>query len=251
MGQDWGDSDFEGFRRNRKRRRLEAGPKRDLGRRAGVLREIEATEAAEMANERMSREVHEFFSDATRTAAEIVARFTEEVESEHSQHITQEMLDFLHDAVNRAQDMIIELRSRGDVSTVGIAEMEANLQNILGHQLDEFRDAGTAQLGDKHIGQDPFAESTHRDEARDSDLLSSVGEAEPREIEEHLVAEVVETSDDTDVEDSADDVEIPAFLRRLAGDQKRLVATLKSLVATEAMTKDEALGVFHALAGQD
>lgn len=237
MSQDWADSKFEGFRRNRKRRKLEAGPQRNLGRRAGVLRELEATEAKEMANERMSREVHEFFSDATRTAAEIVARVTEEVECEHSEHITTDMIEFLHDAVNRAQEMILQLRGRDDISTIGVAEMEANIHNIVGATLDAFRDEGTAQLDDKHIGQDPFA--------TDADL--SV-DAEPEvsgdalEIEEHLVADVVEQPAKAQPE-----IEVPAFLMRLAGDQEKLIAALKSLVATGAMTKEEALAMFHAV----
>src|SRR5262249_24520853 len=35
-------------------------------------------------------------------------------------------------------------------------ELEPQVHNLVGFQLDHFRHEGTAQLEDKHIGQDPF-----------------------------------------------------------------------------------------------
>ncbi len=232
MAQKWDDSGFEGYRRDRKRRHLATtGPKRDMGRRAGVLRELEQAEHEEMRNEQMSREVHEFFSDATRTAASIVAKVAEEQETVQCENISQDMLEFLHDAISRAQALITQLRSRQG-GGVGMETIETDVHNIVGQQLDQFRHEGTAQLHDKHIGQDPFADVELPD-------MASVAD-EPLTIDEHLVADTVEPEPKANP-----DVEVPEWLAKL--DTPKLQTTLKMLVSQQVMSKEDAIAIFYAL----
>jgi polyhydroxyalkanoate synthesis regulator phasin len=149
------ESSFEEYRRDRTFRRLQnSGPSRPMGKNSQILQQIEAAEHHEVREERLTREVHEFFADATRTAANIVQKIHGTAEEEVVQRMRSEIQDFLQDVIRRAGLFLSEMKRRpgGPVEQ----ELDANMQNLVGAQLDEFRHEGTAQLQDKHIGQDPF-----------------------------------------------------------------------------------------------
>ena len=149
------DSGFEKFRRERTKQRLTSGePLRDLGNQASVLRQLEMAEAAEIQDERLSREVTEFFEEATRTAASIMARVAETQEQQATEQVSDEMQEFLVDAIQRMGTFVDVLKDLGGAD--GERIMETHMQNLVGPMLDSFRLEGTAHLEDQHLGQDPF-----------------------------------------------------------------------------------------------
>lgn len=155
MRQDNLESSFEKYRRDRKFRRLQkSGPARPMGKNAAILQQLEDAEKSEIRDERLTREVHDFFSDATRAAADIVQRIAGSHEEESALKIRTDIEDFLTDVISRAETFMRALAtSRGG----GLEQdLEPKMHNLVGKQLDEFRHEGTAQLEDKHIGQDPF-----------------------------------------------------------------------------------------------
>ncbi|HLQ37388.1 MAG TPA: hypothetical protein VK348_06290, partial [Planctomycetota bacterium] len=64
--------------------------------------------------------------------------------------------EFLLDAFSRMNNFVLQILNsrRGPVAE---QQIETHMQNLIGPMLDEFRNAGTAILNDKHVGQDPFA----------------------------------------------------------------------------------------------
>ena len=148
------DSGFENYRRERTRRRLNAGqPLRHLGDQAELRRELEKAEAAELQDERISREVTEFFEDAKRTAASIVKKVAEMQETASTERVSEEMQEFLVDAIQRMGDFVNLLKegAMGDSENI-----EPHMHNLVGPMLDSFRLEGTAQLENQHLGEDPF-----------------------------------------------------------------------------------------------
>lgn len=149
------DSGFENFRRKRNKQCLTSGePLRNLGTQANVLRQLEEAEAAEIQDERLSREVTEFFEEATRTAAAIMARVAETQEQQATEQVSEEMQEFLVDAIQRMGTFVDVLKDLGGAD--GERIMETHMQNLVGPMLDSFRLEGTAHLEDQHLGQDPF-----------------------------------------------------------------------------------------------
>lgn len=154
---DWQRS-FEEYRRDRTARRLQDGQAhRPLGPNADVLQELEAAERRELLNARLTREVQDFFEDATRTVATLVKQVTAEEEQSCAERIRSEMEDFLEDVIRRAESFMQALRVDEDPRAE--AHLEPRLGNLVGRPLDAFRHEGTAELADKHIGQDPFKTS--------------------------------------------------------------------------------------------
>lgn len=164
-----------------------------------ALRELELVEEREVRDQQLTREVHEFFASATRQAAGIVERVAKEAEAEVGQRIEQEMESFLIDALARMNTFVMTVMQQRR-APVAEQHLEPDVTNLVGHSLDEFRWAGTADVGDKHIGQDPFAtdlEEVCREFRGDaaSEPAVAAEEAAPAPavaIEEHLVASVVE-----------------------------------------------------------
>lgn len=175
------DSSFEKYRRDRTFRRLQnAADQKADSNASSVLRQLEAAERSEVRSETLSREVHDFFADATRTAAGIVQHISETHEERAGQRVHHEIEDFLHDVIRRAEVFMTALqlnREPGAQQT----EMEATVRNIVGHQLDEFRAEGTAQLNDKHFGQDPFI--TPATDAEEPAAAPTSSESHPSALE--------------------------------------------------------------------
>lgn len=150
------DEGFEKYRKERQRRRLTAEPVRPLGEQHHALRELEQVEHREQVERQLSREVHEFLECATKTAANIVQKVAASARERVCAQLESEMEDFLLDAAARLNHFVGDMLSsrRGQVAE---QRMEPHVHNLVGAPLDGFRWAGTANLADKHIGQDPFA----------------------------------------------------------------------------------------------
>ncbi|MBK8976829.1 MAG: hypothetical protein IPM29_13000 [Planctomycetes bacterium] len=226
---------FENYRRERNRRRLDAGPVRDLGRNANVLRQIEEAEAREARNARLTREVQEFFEDATRTAAGIVSQVAQSAEQELQHQIAREMSEFLTATIQRAQEFVQLMQQQG--GRVSSQDLEPHVRNLVGSKLDEFRWAGTAQVRDQHIGLDPFRidvgtpQSAHEASGQDDDAGGPVrggargrGEDDDdgtRRLDyEHLPLEIeVVGGDEATAEDAPDPIEGHFIAEALGLDQ--------------------------------
>lgn len=191
----YSDQGFDDYRRERKRMRAKIGPQPTaLGYENSALRELEQVEAQEVRDQQLTREVHEFFATATRQAAAIVEKVARDAQQEAGQRVEQEMESFLIDALTRMNNFVLAVLQ---VKRGGVAEtqMEPKIGNLEGNSLDEFRWSGTAEVADKHIGQDPFA--TDVDDVR-REFRTQVGENSPDgppvavPIDQHLVAAVTD-----------------------------------------------------------
>ena len=266
---------FDDFRKERQRMRAKLGPvPSTLGYENKALRELEQVEAREQLEQRLTREVHEFFASATRQAADIVERVSHDAQQEAGARVEQEMESFLIDALSRMNAFVVSmLQQRRPPGAT--AEMEPMVQRIVGDSLDEFRWEGTADVGDKHIGQDPFAidvEDVRRE------FRAQVGEASTDEestlpIDEHLVASVrdddaVAAATDEPPADEVDAVAdaepaVEAAREGAAGGEaetgepaiagpspaaelERFKSALKSLVRQGTMSRDEAKAAWQA-----
>ena len=109
------DSRFEQFRRDRNLRRAQASAEstEPTHRHTTISKALEAAEARELRDQTLTREVHEFFADATRVAASIVQKFSEKHADEKGGRVSSEMEDFLRDAIRRAETFIQMLRKQG------------------------------------------------------------------------------------------------------------------------------------------
>ncbi len=187
------DQGFDDFRKERKRLQNRLGPQASaLGYENHALRELEQAEAQEVRDQQLTREVHDFFAAATRQAAAIVNRVSRDVIQETGAKVEQEMESFLIDSLARMNTFVLTVlhQRRGPVAETHV---EPRIGNLVGETLDEFRWAGTAEVGDKHIGQDPFATAVDdvRREFRQQVSAAAVmaGDAAVP-IDEHLVATV-------------------------------------------------------------
>lgn len=151
------DQDFEQFRRERQRGK-QPSPTRDAavgGYDNRALRELQKVEQREVQEQQLSRDVQDFFAEATRQAKSIVERVARDAEEDTKFRVEKEVEAFLLDALQRMQHVVGAMvgRSRGDIAET---QVEASVGNLVGPRLDEFRAAGTAALADKHVGKDPF-----------------------------------------------------------------------------------------------
>ena len=257
---------FDDFRKERQRMRAKLGPATSaLGYENQALRELEQVEAREVRDQQLTREVHEFFATATRQAAGIVEKVARDAQAQTGARVEQEMEAFLIDALARMNTLVVTLlqQRRGQVAE---AQVEPKVGNLVGESLDEFRWEGTAEVGDKHIGQDPF--DTDVDEVR-KEFRAQIGGLNAGEgaapdampIEQHLVA-AVQQEDPQDERETpsgaAEDLpavpSAPARPAKVAagnpspkesqptpeGELDRFKEALKALVRQGTMTREEA-----------
>ena len=248
---------FESFRRERNKRRYEEGPLRPLGQNAAILREIEEADAREARNQQLTREVQDFFAEATRTAATIVAQVAESAEQQHQESVAHEMSDFLSATIRRAQ-LFVELMRDCERRGVAQTDVQPNMSNLVGPILDEFRFAGDASTAEAHVGQDPFAteldamlatpeaeaapQAAQPATARPASRAAAAPREEASPIEDHLVAEVLGTGG-SEVGNSPDALRV--WFDALRDDDQRLQFALKVLVRSQVMTKDEARAIYR------
>lgn len=247
------DQGFDNFRRERKRIQSKMGGNtRVLGYENDALRELEAVELREVRDQQLTREVHEFFASATKQAAGIVERVAKDAQVETGERIEQEMESFLIDALARMNTFVVTVLQQRR-APVAEQSMEPKVANLVGQSLDEFRWAGTADVGDKHIGQDPFA--TDLDDVR-REFRAAAHEAAgaaantAAPIEEHLVgqqhpadeaapAPAAVAAPPAPAEAPAAAAE-PAVEDAAALELERFKGALKSLVKQGTMTREEA-----------
>lgn len=254
---------FDNFRKERQRMRAKLGPAPSaLGYENKALRELEEVEAKEVLEQRLTREVHEFFASATRQAAGIVEKVARDAEEEAGHRVEQEMESFLIDALARMNSFVVTVLQQRR-PPVASTEMEPRVARIVGDSLDEFRWEGTAELGDKHIGQDPFdtdVEDVRREfRAQVGEQVSDTEQTLP--MDEHLVASVQEEQQDEPSEgdaDAPDDVpdaegeteacaedtaceqQPPPAAPSPAAELERFKSALKVLVRQGTMSREEA-----------
>src|SRR5688572_3959114 len=172
-----GDQGFDDFRKERKRMQAKLGPQTStLGYENQALRELEQVEAKEVRDQQLTREVHDFFTAATRQAASIVERVAQDAMQETGARVEQQMEAFLIDSLARMNSFVLAALNQRRGSQVAEAQVEPSLGNMPGATLDEFRWEGTADIGDRHIGQDPFA--TEVEDVR-REFREQVGETTP------------------------------------------------------------------------
>lgn len=249
------DQDFDRYRRQRIRHQRVAG-EGDNPYENSALRELEAVEAREVRDQQLTREVHEFFASATKQAATIVERMAHDVVAEADVRVEKEMEAFLVESFARMNTLVLTMLQKRQ-GNGGEEKLEPNVNRIVGQALDGFRWEGTAELQDKHIGQDPFA--IDLDDVR-RELLDSCGDGDTRgqdgaaPIAEHLVAAVepqfeevaepIDTEPALDVERVDDESRpTPAPAAAVSGREdelERMKQALKSLVRQGTMTRDEA-----------
>lgn len=276
MGRNIQDSGFEDYRRERNKHRLKSGPRRDLGNNARVLAELEEVEINEARNQQLTREVHDFFSDATRTAASIVQKVSIDQAHQIEDQLSAEMSEFLAETIRRAQEFVsmIQLSMKSEIAET---EVIANMQNIVGQSLDQFRSEGTAQLSDKHLGLDPFAQELDlpvppaqpepeegvamQGELLELDeiepMIDSVPELapEPELVEEPAVAPEAVVAPEPSMDDHLVATAEPEPAAPAAGsedwflgmkdDPEKLKTSLKLLVRSGMMSKDDALVIYR------
>lgn len=247
MSQNYSDPQFEQYRRGRKRWGGQSRPvdPEELSGKSAVLKQLERAEAEEIRDEQLSREVHEFFSTATRTAADIVAKVSETQETAVVENVSTQMEDFLRDAIGRVQSLMMQIRMQPGADQIASQDIEANIQNIVGAQLDGFRYEGTAQLDDKHIGQNPFEDDLGIEEV-------SLPAEDAGEVDAVAARPAPERTPQQSPSSALDDVPcttLENWVQSLVDDPKKLAATLKVLVAGAVMPKEEALEIFHEVTG--
>lgn len=148
------DPGFESYRRERQRRKNQ-GPKEGQPEAPDALKELLEVEAREERDRVLTRDVQEFFDSATRVAANIVGRVATTAKSEVESKLTREMEEFLADALHRLEQVVVNVVARAQGPEAN-QEVQPQMRNLVGHLLDEFRNAGTA-AATKHLGQDPTA----------------------------------------------------------------------------------------------
>jgi hypothetical protein len=204
------DQGFDDYRKERKRTQAKLGPQApSLGYDNQALRELEQVEAREFRDQRLTREVHDFFAAATRQAASIVERVAKDAMAQTGERVEQEMESFLIESLGRMNTFVLSvLKERRP--QVAETQMEPSVGNIVGESLDEFRAEGTAEMEDKHLGQDPF--DTPVEEVR-REFREQVGDAAAAEavtpIDQHLVASMQGAEDEEQDQDDAPPAPLP------------------------------------------
>jgi hypothetical protein len=273
-----GDEDFERFRKERQRARPRptaaaptAGVPDEFG--TDALRELQQVEQRELRDQRLTREVHDFFAEATQQAKSIVERVSQDAESATTQKVERDMEAFLLDAWTRMNEFVSTMMRdrRGQIAET---QVEPSVGNIVGPRLDEFRFAGTAQLGDKHLGQDPFQTDVDEVQREFKHRVGSLRKDDGQQvvpIDRKTVAMIeLEVDEETQPDEEepatalAPEVVLPttpppvtrttavsqpvpaSTARGDAADMQRFREALKQLVRQGAMTRDEALAAWQA-----
>lgn len=262
------DQGFDDYRKERKRMQAKLGPQAPyLNYENQALRELEQAEAQEARDQKLTREVHDFFAAATRQAASIVEKVAKDALQATGAQVDAEMEQFLIDALTRMNTFIVTVlrERRGPIAET---QLEPSLENIVGASLDQFRWAGTAEVDDKHIGQDPF-ETAVDDVQREfrEQVGQSAAAEQPASIDEHRVAALQsEGSPEPAAEGEPANGSLPvvaptsrtsaaATVRAAAptpaptappNDFDRFKEALKSLVKQGMMTREEARAAWQA-----
>jgi len=193
------DQGFDDFVRERKRVRAKLGPKESvLGYENQALRELEQVEAREVREQQLTREVHDFFAEATKQAAAIVEKVSQEAQEEQGQRLQTEVEGFLIDALSRMNTFVVSAMQKRKNENIAETQVEPDVKHLVGPELDEFRYAGTPEARDAHIGQDPFATPVEEVQAEFRAVVAELEGKQPKtaSIDEHLVAEASEDEDD-------------------------------------------------------
>jgi hypothetical protein len=194
------DQGFDDFRRERKRVRAKLGPQASvLGYENQALRELEQVEAAEVRDQQLTREVHDFFAEATKQAAAIVNKVATQAKVEVGERLEGEVESFLIDTLSRMNRFVVTVMQQRHNPSVAEAQVEPHVGHIVGEGLDEFRWEGTTETRDAHIGQDPFETDLEEVQREFRAVVGEMVHAEPvASMEEHMVAQ---TADDDDAAD--------------------------------------------------
>ena len=190
---------FDAYRRERKRTRAKLGPQTSvLGYENNALRELEQVEAAEVRDQKLTREVHDFFAAATRQAAAIVEKVSHDAEEQACERMQGEVEGFLMDTLSRMNGFVMTVMQQRKNGNVAETHVEPDVKHLVGSELDEFRYEGCPEARDAHIGQDPFATPLEEVQREFRAVVAEMdGEAQaPESIDGHLVAEVCEDDEE-------------------------------------------------------
>ena len=251
------DQGFDDFRRARLRVQAKLGPQAPAtGFENNALRELEQAEEREVRDQQLTREVHDFFAAATRQAAAIVDRVARDAEREAGAKVEQEMESFLIDSLARMNNFVLTVlqQRRGQIAET---QMEPRIGNLLGSSLDQFRHAGTADIGDKHIGKNPFAIAL--DDVQ-REFRAIVASSEPAGMVDEDAAADAAAAEAPEVEPAAKLPPAPAPVTRTTAvsspeaaaapegvdELERFKAALKALVRQGVMTREEARAAWQA-----
>ena len=262
--------EFDAFRRDRKKARAKLGPQASvLGYENAALRELEQVEAREVREQQLSREVHDFFAEATKQAATIVEKVSHDAEQEIDVQLQEEMHSFLVDALGRMNSLIVSTMNQPENAQLAETQIEPDLKLLVGPELDGFRYAGTPATRDAHIGQDPFAVDVEDVQAEFRDVVAAMEpqeavEDEAETIETHLVAEAAQDAAEPQLEEAEDtagyepvseaapeadcDDEQPEDEPELSVEEEleQFKGALKALVRQGVMKRDEAQAAWSA-----
>ena len=262
--------EFDAFRRDRKKARAKLGPQASvLGYENAALRELEQVEAREVREQQLSREVHDFFAEATKQAATIVEKVSHDAEQEIDVQLQEEMHSFLVDALGRMNSLIVSTMNQPENAQLAETQIEPDLKLLVGPELDGFRYAGTPATRDAHIGQDPFAVDVEDVQAEFRDVVAAMEpqeavEDEAETIEAHLVAEAAQDAAEPQLEEAEDtagyepvseaapeadcDDEQPEDEPELSVEEEleQFKGALKALVRQGVMKRDEAQAAWSA-----
>jgi len=251
--------EFDAFRRDRQRTRARQGGHSGGGYQNDALQQLEQVEAREVRDQQLSREVHEFFAEATKQAKTIVEKVANDAEAEADHRLQSEMQGFLMDALSRMNSLVINSMQDPDNQQVAETRVEPDIKNIVGAGLDGFRFEGSPEVRDAHLGQDPFDVDLEQVQSEFRDVISQmtpeeVEAYEPAPIEHHLVAEQVDAEQSGDEEardEAAEPVEVEIQqpepqVDPVAEELETFKTALKALVRQGIMEREEARAAWNA-----
>ncbi len=251
--------EFDAFRRDRQRARVRQAGHSGGGYQNDALQQLEQFEAREVRDQQLSREVHEFFSEATKQAANIVEKVANDAEAEADHRLQSEMQGFLMDALSRMNSLVINSMQDPDNQLVAETRVEPDIKNIVGAGLDGFRFEGSPEVRDAHLGQDPFDVDLEQVQSEFRDVIAQMTPEDvdahgPAPIEDHLVAEQVEAVQQVDGADHDESVDAVAVeiqqpepvVDPVAEELETFKTALKALVRQGIMEREEARAAWNA-----
>jgi len=231
------DSNFEKFRRERRQRRAQFGGMPATAAKPHAASDVEAYEARQVHETRLTRDVQDFLAEATKQAASIVEKVTQIAEAEAAQRLAREMQEFLEETVRRAARFMTLVQARAQPGAA-VQDIEPQVHNLVGQVLDGFRSEGTAQLPDKHIGQDPFAGDPPQGERSQADGAASTSDAEHGTEQHQQQASAPRPAPKKDLSG--------VLPERVFQDPETLKRALKALVKTRILTQEEARDIYKS-----
>lgn len=147
---------FDAFRRERTR--AKTSPSNFVpGYENSALQQLERAEQLEVQDQKLTREVQDFFAVATQQAAAIVKRVSHDAEAQAGERMQGEVEGFLNDTLSRMNNFIMTVMQQRQSTEVAETHVEPDVKHLVGSELDEFRYNGTPEARDAHIGKNPFA----------------------------------------------------------------------------------------------